>query len=131
MSEDNLQKADRLYRSGMAPEVLIELVDKDALCVIEAPSLPFGGDYQGLRGMKALGEGLGATFSKFRMEYVQCVGSGDMVVVEAVMHFTTRATGQEISMPILEIVRFKDGKIVELKPYYFDTATLLKAINGN
>ena len=36
--------------------------------------------------------------------------------------------GKSFSMPVLELLRFRDGKIVEIKPYYFDTTAVVAAL---
>jgi ketosteroid isomerase-like protein len=127
-AESNLAKAQRLYESGLSPKVMAELGHPEDLTIIEADSLPYGGTYRGFGSLKGLGKGMSEAFSEMRLEYVGCIGEGDTIVAELLLHFTGRASGKSLSMPVLEIVRFRDGKMVEIKPFYFDTAATLEAL---
>ncbi len=48
----------------------------------------------------------------------------ELAVVLTNVHARARATGQEVDFPILQIVRFEGGRIVEVRPFYWDTAAL-------
>ncbi len=50
------------------------------------------------------------------------------VIVYMVLKAKSRETSKEINMPIMEVFTLKDDKIIEMWPYYFDTAKILEAI---
>jgi ketosteroid isomerase-like protein len=52
--------------------------------------------------------------------------SGTAVVLTQV-HARARATGREIDFPILQSIRVIDGRISEVRPFYWDTAAIANA----
>ena len=51
--------------------------------------------------------------------------TSDHVVLLQRMRGRSRRTGQPFEMSILELYSFRDGKLIGIKPYYWDTAALL------
>ena len=96
----------------------------------EAAGLPYAGVYKGVDGMFALMRSLDETWSKFRLKVIEfpCQGENSMVVRIAVSG-TLRKTGNAFATTAMELWRFKDGRLFEIVPYYFDTHMLAKA-NG-
>ena len=46
------------------------------------------------------------------------------------MQGKARTTGIPFKLPLSEVFRVKDGKIIEITPYYFDTKLLCDALQG-
>lgn len=93
----------------------------DDCTFIEAATLPYGGVYKGVAGAV---EGVGGMFSAWkhlRVDIEQITAGGDLVI--AYMHLvgTARATGKIYEGPTAELFRFRDGKITEWRPIYWDT----------
>ena len=88
----------------------------------EAPSLPYAGTYRGkadiMRGTKQV---FGA-WEDFSYQIMQYTAGGDLVVAHIMISGIGRKTGKSFSMPIMEMWRLRDGKVVELRPFYWDTA---------
>lgn len=99
---------------------LLQLLTDDCT-FIEASSLPYGGIRKGPQGAM---EGVGGMFEAWEHLTVtieQMLAGGDLVI--AYMHLvgTARATGKIYEGPTAELFRFKDGKVVEWRPIYWDT----------
>lgn len=89
----------------------------------EAAGLPFGGEYHGWQGYKDclvnLGKFWKGTTTHMEREFIP-VGE-DRVFV----HFTVDAiiakNNEHVNMPIVAIWRLENEKIVEIRPFFFDT----------
>jgi len=97
--------------------------------LIEANSLPYGGTYKGLDGWVALTKAVGATFAGFRLQLLDYAGEGeDSLVVHFAISGRGRQSGTPFDTRVLEYWRFRDGKLVRIDPFYFDTALVVAAI---
>lgn len=115
--EENKAAMRRLYEivaSGkfdLADEVIaVDMVDHD----------PLPGAGQGLAGFKQTARMLHSAFPEMRITIDQLVAEDDMVAVRFTMRGVHRgdlmgmaATGKEVTVTGMDIMRFKDGKGVE------------------
>lgn len=97
------------------------------MVVKEAESLPFGTEHRGpAEFMKLLAEVFSywdemSVESKFKVE------EGDRIVAFNEISGKGKQSGKAYTMMIAEAFRFKDGKIIEVVPFYFDTKKLLES----
>ncbi len=92
--------------------------------VHEADSLPYAGRHRGLDGFLALVKTVFTSFRDTRVEVDTIVGEGELVVVLATLSGRSKKTGESFRMPVNEVWRLHEGRIVSITPYYFDTARL-------
>ncbi len=104
-------------------EVMKGLLDPDVE-VIEADSLPYGGVSKGADGFLKLIRRVFKTWENTEVSVHQVLAEGDHVVLLAEMSGRGRESGKAFSMPIAEVWRLQDGKIREVRPFYFDTKLL-------
>jgi ketosteroid isomerase-like protein len=99
------------------------LLDPDVV-VRASPDLPYGGDYVGLEGFGELGAKMIADleFGNLAREEVQL--DDERVVVFLKARFKGKATGEEAVIPIVEIYTIRDGRIVDVDPYYKTPAAI-------
>ncbi len=86
----------------------------------EASTLPYGGVYKGIKEFRHGIDRMLASWAEMRFEIEAITAGGDLVFV----HFNTAATarnGRSYAFPVLELWRFKDGKVIEMRPIYWDT----------
>lgn len=94
----------------------------------EAASLPYGGVYRGVDGWLSLCRAVVATWSKFRLTFLEFAGeAADSLVVRFAISGCSRRTLKPFESSVLELWRFKDGKLIRIAPYYFDTQLLVRA----
>lgn len=107
---------------------IAETLDPD--CVLHQPlSLPYGGEWRGPAGFRAWMEAFGAVWSHLEVRNPLFYPSGeDVIVSRSHVHATARLTGRPVDWPLMQFFRVRDARIVELRPFYWDTATLLAAI---
>jgi hypothetical protein len=101
----------------------------DETVLHEAPSLPYGGSYRGVDAMNFMvrcmrntwgrpgGDAKSAPTLHTEIEYA--VG-GDMVLAHMMFGGLGKKTGRSFSFPIVEMWRFKNGVLTEIRPFYFD-----------
>ena len=99
--------------------------------VVEADSLPYGGTYRGLDGWLTLSKAVVTTWAGFRLTLLGYAGeSDDSLVVHFAITGRSRATGTPFDTRVLEYWRFRDGKLLRIDPFYFDTHLLVAANGG-
>lgn len=98
--------------------------------VVEAQSLPYGGTAIGVEGFDELVRRVFTTWRNTRVTVERMIAEEDRVVVLATMSGESRASGTAFTMPIAEIWRIEDGKVREIRPFYFDTKLLCDMFAG-
>lgn len=96
--------------------------------VYEAEGLPYGGTYRGIESLKSLLGTLSGHWDNLKIE-LRDIAAGDSVTV-GVLQFSGRAkaTGRELTFPIVEMLEFKGDLISTIRPVYWDTKTLSEAL---
>jgi uncharacterized protein len=93
----------------------------------QAEALPYGGIWRGHAGMERFFAAMSAAWESFEMLEQTFHPDGDVVVVRTDVRATARATGRRLEFPILQSVRVAEGRITEIWPFYWDTATIADA----
>ena len=131
MTMSSTEVVRKLFESAFAGdfEGLKQYLHPDVR-VNEAESLPYGGVYVGIDQMVALNAHVFSFWTDFSITVKQLFGEGEWVTALTEMQGKARTTGLAFKMPLSEVFRVKDGKIVEITPYYFDTKLLCDAMQG-
>lgn len=98
--------------------------------IVEAEGLPYGGVRKGVDGLLGLVREVFSTWQDCRVDVQQLVAEDDCVIVLAEMTGTGRSSPVPFRMPIAELYRIQDGRIIEIRPFYFDTKALHDAHFG-
>ena len=93
--------------------------------VTEADSNPFAGVYRGRRALEDLFVAVVSTAGVTHMEVRQLTAGGEFVVALVEM---TLGGPPEAHVSLTEVFRFRDGKVCEIKPHYFDATPLAAAV---
>jgi ketosteroid isomerase-like protein len=126
----NLEAARTLYEiTGRADwDAAAEQLTDDFVAV-EAPGLPYAGVYRGRNALKELYGKVMAMMDVTGLDIHQMAAGGDWVIV--LVDIVTRdADGSELRLPLAEAMRFRDGKVCEITPYYFDPALAARAVDA-
>jgi ketosteroid isomerase-like protein len=67
------------------------------------------------------------TWSRFDLGEQRYLATGDTVVVHTEIHAEARATARELRFAILQTITVRDGQIIEVRPFYWDTAAVAAA----
>lgn len=92
--------------------------------VIQPPSLPFGGVYRGKEAIRFAFTRVLECWDQVETHKLKFFASGEDVVVHMVAGGVGPDSGKSFWMEILELWRIRDGRIVEMRPFFFDTARL-------
>lgn len=117
----------RVMQSPDDTALLAEVFHPDVV-IHEPAALPYAGDWRGRDGIAALILAMGDTWSAMAVEDRQATCSGDSVYMSCQLSLTARASGKSLIQPFAELLRFKDGLVIEGTPFYFDTYALAAAI---
>ncbi|MHC9295078.1 nuclear transport factor 2 family protein [Mycobacterium sp. LTG2003] len=93
----------------------------------QAEALPYGGTWRGHDGMERFFTAMSQTWSAFEMVEQEFLSTAETAVVLTQVHARARATGRELNFPILQTIRVVDGRIAEVRPFYWDTAAIVAA----
>jgi ketosteroid isomerase-like protein len=101
---------------------LEKLILKDAI-YSQADGLPYGGTYIGFNQWLTM---FGKVQSYFELKLVSdeilySHKDSNTVVANFSIQFKSKKTNQIIEMPVMELFELRDGKIISVKPFYFDT----------
>jgi hypothetical protein len=96
------------------------VLDHDLIEVHEADGLPYGGVWKGIEGFRRITKIIHETWKPLDWKVLQYATGGDLVMV----YFQLSGAGRNstaFSMPVVEILRFKNHKVIEIRVMYWDT----------
>ncbi|WP_220135665.1 nuclear transport factor 2 family protein [Nocardia gipuzkoensis] len=93
----------------------------------QAENLPYGGTWRGHDGMERFFRAMSETWETFDLRDQRFLATGETAVVHTEVHARARATGRELTFAILQTLTFVDGRIAEVRPFYWDTAAVAAA----
>lgn len=131
---DTLMRFYAAETAYLAPDggdfsVIAETLDSD--CVLFQPaSLPYGGEWRGPAGFEAWMKAFSEQWSSLEVLDPQFYPTDDVVVSHSHIRAVARATGTAIDWPLLQLFRIRRGRILELRPFHWDTAAMLPALRG-
>ena len=88
----------------------------------------YGGVYHGRPLMKDVLRDVVARFDEFEVEIRNYLAGGDEVVVHLHLAGVGRESRKPFSMPVMELWRIREGKVVEMRPFLYDAAAMAKAL---
>ena len=97
--------------------------------VREAESLPYGGEYHGLEGVRAHAMGFVGAWgplqhgADLRMT-PEFVAQGDRVAVLWHLRAQRADGGERLDVPAVTVHRIRDARVVESRMYHFDTVAM-------
>jgi len=127
-SEQMIQFVDDLYAAtgvgdfDKAAEMLT-----DDFVVIEADSMPMAGMYRGKHALRDLYARVMGMVDVVGLDRVQTTAGVDYAVTILSFRFADPALAPA---ELCEVFRFRDGKCCEIKPYYFDPAQFIAAVEA-
>lgn len=117
----HLAVAQRLYGAALTGDFATAATLMAPDCVIpEASALPFAGTYVGVEGLQSLFVKISGLLAMKDVRIHPMLAAGDLVVTP--IEIIVDDQGQDAIVNVVELLRFRDGKVVELVPYYYDAA---------
>ncbi len=93
----------------------------------QADALPYGGTWRGHDGLERFFVEMSRTWDVFEMTEQDFLADTSPLVVLTHVRARARSTGRELRFPILQTIRVADGRITEVRPFYWDTAAVAHA----
>ncbi|MFB7596678.1 nuclear transport factor 2 family protein [Streptomyces sp. NPDC056160] len=93
----------------------------------QADALPYGGTWCGHRGVTQFFLVMGEVWESFDMVEQEFLATGETAVVLTQVRARARATGRELSFPLLQAITVEDGLITRVRPFYWDTRAIADA----
>ncbi|MFJ8085699.1 nuclear transport factor 2 family protein [Streptomyces sp. NPDC096205] len=93
----------------------------------QADGLPYGGPWRGHDGMRRFFVVMGEVWESFDMVEQEFLATGETAVVLTQVRARARTTGRELSFPVLQAITVRDGRIAEVRPFYWDTQAIADA----
>jgi uncharacterized protein len=121
-AQKNVQIVQTLLANGHAGrwDIVRPLVADDV--VLHLPKgLPFGGDYRGFEGYKEILAKIGGFFTELKGGPREFATVGSKVIVMTRLAGRIARNGRPISFPLTDIWEIRDGKVVEITAFYYDT----------
>ncbi len=103
----------------------------DPECVIYQPaSLPYGGEWKGHTGFEAWMKAFTQQWSSLEAKNAELYPHENVIVSKSHVYAVLRANGRHLDWPLLQFFRMRNDKILELRPFYWDTAALISGMTG-
>ncbi|WP_190062907.1 nuclear transport factor 2 family protein [Streptomyces griseocarneus] len=115
---------------GEAPFDLLAPFFAPDVVLHQADALPYGGTWRGHAGLERFFLAMSEAWESFDMVEQEFLATGATAVVLTRVRARARATGRELTFPILQTIRVEDGRIREVHPFYWDTAAIADACAG-
>jgi uncharacterized protein len=127
----NMYAAEAEYLAAGGPgeasfELLAPFFAPDVV-LHQAEALPYGGTWRGHDGMERFFLAMSQAWQVFDMVDQKFLATEGTAVVLTQVHACARATGRTLDFPILQTIRARNGRISEVRPFYWDTAAIANA----
>jgi ketosteroid isomerase-like protein len=129
MTTDDIEVLEKFDEAGLSGdmETVIELTHPD--CVISEPhALPYGGTYEGKEAFVDLISDVSETYNQMDVQVKDRTQAGNRVVVEYLFKAVPSEGEDQIQMPMIELYRVEEEKVIGTDVYYKDTAALVEAL---
>src|SRR6267378_146534 len=124
----NLQLVQALFNAtGKGDWAAAESMLTSDFSVTEAGTLPFAGTYHGRGALQELFTLVMSAAGVTGLDIEQLTAGGDRVVALLEM---VLGGPPEVRVPLAETFRVRDGKVCEIRPYYFDPRPVAAAIEA-
>jgi ketosteroid isomerase-like protein len=134
LSSQNLEAFELLQRrvAGDSSEgalvPLLQLLDPDVE-MIQPPSLPHGGTHRGHDGVRAMAATMRDHWAlKFDIDRIWDLPENDTLFVRVIMEWTAHSTGRSARFPALELVEFREGRVLRAEIFVQDTSQILATL---
>jgi uncharacterized protein len=119
---DHLAIVQAIYAAaGVGDWDGVEAHLSDDFMISEAEGLPYAGVWHGKRALRDLYGHVMGFWENPSVEIKEITVGTEHVIGLLQLSGTSKRTGKSFSMPVLEIFRLAGGKVVEIKPVYWDT----------
>ena len=126
MQKTNQQIIQSIYDAAKCGDLatILSFIDPE-IEAFEADSLPYGGTYHGHEGFRRLFSLVFQSWRSFEFEVDDILDAGEHVVGLLRVKVGLRGSDSDVTTKVAEFWKLRGGKVIELRPFYWDTAALL------
>ena len=122
--------AEATYLLSPEPDFAPVAATLDAECVIHQPaSLPYGGEWRGHAGFEEWLRAFCKVWASLEVKGAELYVTGEVAVSRSHVYAETRMDRRKADWPLLQFFRLRGGRILELRPFYWDTAVLVEVLH--
>ena len=96
----------------------------------QSPDLPWGGEFHGHAGYQDWARQMSRSFDRLAVEETRFFTDGDTVVISCRLVTRARQSGETLDLPMIQLVRVRDDRIVEFRPYYWNVPAYRGTVRG-
>lgn len=121
-SEENVRKVEQAYAGFFSGDLdaFFEHFDDNGE-IIEASSLPYGGVYKGRAEATRALMLIQQAWGDISIDFEYFLPGPNIVAAIGQMRGKARSGGAALDMPLIELWRFEQGRVVSISPIYGDT----------
>ena len=97
----------------------------------QSPDLPWGGTFHGHAGYADWARQMSRAFDRLAVNDTHWFEDGDTAVITCRLVTRARASGETLDLPMVQIVRVRNGRIVEFRPFYWNVPAYREAVGGD
>jgi ketosteroid isomerase-like protein len=128
MSE-NVEIVRKLYEASQTGDMdyVLSVIHPDVV-LYEPDSLPYHGVHRGTKNLMNVVGIFMQTWKNAQIEPKTFLDAGEYVIAMVHLSWENQRTGGLFETDLAEFWKLEDGKIVEVRPFYWDTAEMLKTL---
>ena len=96
----------------------------------QSPDLPWGGEFHGHAGYEDWARQMSRAFDQLAVEDTLLFTEGDTVVITCRLATRSRASGETLDLPMTQVVRVSNGRIVEFRPFYWNVPAYRETVRS-
>ena len=101
-----------------------------AVVLHQSPDLPWGGEFQGHAGYENWARQMSRAFDQLAVKDARSFAEDDTVVITCRLVTRARDTGETLDLPMTQVVRVHDGRIVDFRPFYWNVPAYRNAVRS-
>lgn len=128
--QENLKTLQAYWEAMDRDDIDTAIQTLDEECVVHTPeSLPYGGIYKGRDEIRRFWSIFFQIYERPQPMGLQLLTAGDYIITLQTLKTRIRGSNAELEMPMAETFKLRASKIIEIRPYYFDTAKMSQVIS--
>ncbi len=112
---------------GASFDEIAATLDPDVV-LHQSPDLPWGGDFHGHAGYADWARQMSDAFEQLEVKDEQFFASGDTVTSFCRLVTRSRVNGMVIDAPMAQLIKVKDDRIIEFRPFYWNVPDYRHAV---
>ena len=97
----------------------------------QSPDLPWGGEFHGHAGYESWARQMSAAFDQLDVKDQRFFTDGASVIITCRLVTRSRATGEVLEQPMVQVVCTRGERIAEFRPFYWNVPTYRATVGSS